>query len=107
MSQTETQLVDTRPPETVRSFQIVPLSSEKPIMRLDPDEEKVFHGDCFLLCIEGGAHLSNPLSETICIKGDHNNVPNGKNKYYLDVMLCNIRAGKSGLEFSLQRPKLY
>ncbi|MEI7513505.1 MAG: hypothetical protein WCJ74_02710, partial [bacterium] len=64
MSQTTTQTIDTKPP-AVHSFEIFPPESETKVMKLKPNEEKVFHGDCILLCIEGGAHLSNPLSEVI------------------------------------------
>jgi hypothetical protein len=106
MSQTEIQPVDTKPP-AVHSFQVVPLNSEKSVMELDPNEEKVFHGDCTLICIEGGANLSNPLSNHLYIKGNCNNRSGNKNVYYLDVMVFRIKAGKNGLKFSLFRPRLY
>lgn len=106
MSQTETMQVGTKP-SADHSFEVFPLDLEKPIMQLNPNEERVFHGDCTLICIEGGAELSNPLSENIHIKGNCTESPKGQKKYYLDVMLFRMRTKESGIRFSLQRPKLF
>lgn len=86
------------------SLQIVPLESERRIMTLKPMEEKIFHGDCKLICIEGQAEIINPLPGDIILIDDVNNRANEVKKYYVDGMIFGMRAKRKPVKFSLQRP---
>lgn len=92
------------PLQNVPSIEIIPLQAEKEVMRLKPNREAIFHGDCELVCFEGRAEIINPLPGVINLIDDTHNKDNQVKRYYIDGMIFGIRAEKQSVKFSLLRP---